>query len=210
MGDIIPFRRKRRWTRPEDYGHRPERRGGRGGGPPDDRKRPGLFRGLRPWVLLVALITLWVLLDPAIYEPPSFLSTRPERVAGSFGRCGAAKRDHCVIDGDTFKLGERTIRLIGIDAPEIHPARCPAEARAGEAATAELQRLLNQGAFMMTARFDKPSDRYGRELRVASRKRADGSTRSIAADMLAGGTVRPYFGGLRRSWCPAKGGPDAP
>lgn len=205
MGDIIPFRRKRSWTRPEDYGHRPARPGGGGAGPPDDRDRPGRRKRLWPWFLLVALITLWVLRDPATYAPPLFLSTAPEAVAATFQRCGpGGGGDACVIDGDTFKLGDRRIRLIGIDAPEIRSAGCPAEARAGEAAAAELQRLLNRGPFVIRGRLDEPRDRYGRELRAASREGADGARQSIAADMLASGTVRRYIGGLRRSWCAAE------
>lgn len=54
-----------------------------------------------------------------------------------------------MIDGDTFKLGDRKIRIIGIDAPETHPPRCAAEAAMGEAATARLQALLNEGPFDM-------------------------------------------------------------
>jgi micrococcal nuclease len=203
MADIIPFRRKRSWTRPEDYGHRPKRPSG-GGGPPEDRRGRGRITRLWPWALGIVVITLWVLRDPAAYEPPAFLSAEPEAVSGSFERCGADDADRCVIDGGAFRLGGRRIRLIGIDAPQVAPARCPAEAEAGEAAAAELLRLLNQGPFEMRARFDEPRDETGREWRALSRQRADGSSRSIAADMRASGTVRRHLGGLRRSWCPAE------
>jgi micrococcal nuclease len=146
-----------------------------------------------------------VLRDPAAYEPPAFLSGAPETVERAFQRCGPDNdADHCVIDGGTFRLGNRQIRLIGIDAPQTAAARCPAEAGAGEAATAELLRLLNQGPFVISGRFDAPRDRDGRELRAASRQRADGSIQSIAADMRGSGTVRRHLGGLRRSWCPAE------
>lgn len=201
MGDIIRFRRKRRWTRPEDYGHR--RSGGAPKPPPDGRppRAARLLTGLRPWALLVALVTLWVLYDPLLYEPPTFLSAEPERIAGRFTRCGTGRGAYCVVDGDTIKLRKRKIRLIGIDAPETHPPRCAAEAAAGEAATAELQRLLNQGPVIVASRIDRPTDRHGRELRALLRLRADGSTQSIAAAMIESGTVRPYLGGLRHSWC---------
>lgn len=202
MGDVVPFRNKRRWTKPEDYGHFPDPPPGGGGKPPSRKPRgPLLFTGLRPLVLLITLITLWVLYDPALYEPPGFLAAEPEKVTGSFARCGPGDGANCVIDGDTFKLGERKIRLIGVDAPETRPARCPAEAQQGEAATAELQRLLNEGPFVMTGRIDRPVDRYGRELRTVTRARADGSTQSVAADLIASGKVRRYLGGLRHSWC---------
>jgi endonuclease YncB( thermonuclease family) len=153
------------------------------------------------WPLLTLLVALWVLYDPVLVEPPAFLSTKPEKVEGSFTRCGLERGKFCVVDGDTFMLGERSIRIIGIDAPEMHPPRCDAEAIKGEAATAELQRLLNHGAFTMTGRIDEPQDKYGRDLRALARKRPDGSAQSVAQDMLATGTVRRYVGGLRNRWC---------
>lgn len=204
MGEIIPFRRKRRWTRPEDYGHNSGKGPGKGGKPPKPRKPSGHSKwrsGWRPWIILTTLLTLFVLYDPALVEPPALLATAPEKIEGSFTRCGPGRGTFCVVDGDTFKLGERKIRLIGIDAPEVHPARCEAEAKQGEAATAELQRLLNQGPFVMTGRIDGPQDKYGRELRAVTRTLPDGSTQSIAEDMVKSGTARDYIGGLRQNWC---------
>ena len=84
--------------------------------------------------------------------------------------------------------------------PKPHPARCPAEAQLGETATAELQRLLNQGPFIhdragsMTC-----SDFYGRELRTVTRIRADGNDPvDCRSDMMASGTVRRYWPGPAR------------
>jgi endonuclease YncB( thermonuclease family) len=105
-----------------------------------------------------------------------------------------------VIDGDTFKLGNRKIRIIGIDTAEVD-AQCPEEARLAEQATAELQRLLNQGPFRMTGRIGGQKDRYGRDLRVLTRNRPDGTEQSIAGDMRASGLARRYLGGLRGGWC---------
>jgi endonuclease YncB( thermonuclease family) len=105
-----------------------------------------------------------------------------------------------VIDGDTFKLGDRKIRIIGIDTPE-KDSQCPAEARAAEAATAELQRLLNQGPFMMTGRAFGNQDRYGRDLRSVTRTRPDGSEQSIAEEMRESGHARRYLGGVKLGWC---------
>jgi micrococcal nuclease len=201
MGDIVPFRGKRRWTRPEDYGHRPERPRKKPSGPGGGRGWRGLFTGLRFWALLVTLITLWVLYDPMLYEPPAFLSTEPEKVSGDFTRCGRGRGEFCVVDGDTFKLGDRTVRIVGMDAPELHSPRCPEEPRRAEAAAAALQDLLNRGPFTIAGRIDNPTDRYGRELRVATRRRPDGSTQSIAADMRSSGHARPYLGGMRATWC---------
>ena len=154
----------------------------------------------RPLVLAAILAGLWPTLDPALVEPPAFLTAAPERVAQRFTRCGPGRGNGCVVDGDTFKLGKRRIRIVGIDAPETHPANCPEEARLGEAATAELMRLLNQGPFVMTGRIDDMSDRYGRELRVISRTRPDGTNQSIAEDMRSSGLAHRYLG-RKSTWC---------
>ena len=166
------------------------------------RETFGWLRFLRPFILLGILASLYVGAgDPALVEPPGFLSSEPESVDGSFTRCGPGRGHACVIDGDTFKLGTRKVRIIGIDTPETHPARCAEEARLGELATAKLQALLNQGAFEMVAPLYRDSDRYGRDLRVIRRKRPDGSTQSIAAEMRESGLARRYLGGFKTGWC---------
>ena len=82
-----------------------------------------------------------------------------------FTRCGPGRGTACVIDGDTFKLGQRKVRIVGIDAPETHPASCPEDARMGEAATFEWMRLLNQGPVTMNGRIDDSRHHYARDLR---------------------------------------------
>lgn len=159
-----------------------------------------LLFAARPFVLAAILVGIWIGMDPALVEPPAFLSGEPERVAERFTRCGPGRGHACVIDGDTFKLGDRKVRIIGIDTPEVK-ARCPEEARLAEAATARLQELLNQGAFQMVAPVYGSKDRYGRDLRVIRRKSPDGSTQSIAAEMRESGHARRYLGGLRGGWC---------
>jgi endonuclease YncB( thermonuclease family) len=154
----------------------------------------------RPFVLAAILAGLWPTLDPALVEPPAFLSAAPERVAHRFTPCGRGRGHACVIDGDTFKLGKRKIRIVGIDAPETHGANCPEEARLGQAATVTLMRLLNQGPFTMTGRIDDMTDRYGRELKVVTRTRPDGSIQSIAEEMRASGLAHRYVG-RKTSWC---------
>ena len=155
---------------------------------------------LRPFILLAILVSAWIGMDPALVEPPALLSTEPERVDEVFTRCGPGRGHACVIDGDTFKLGDRKIRIIGIDAPETHPARCAEEARLGEAATARLQVLLNAGAFTMTGPVYGSRDRFGRDLRSLARTRSDGSTQSIAAEMRESGLAHRYKG-FKTSWC---------
>jgi endonuclease YncB( thermonuclease family) len=206
VGKILPFRRRRRWTRSRDYGAPPPKTRF---WPEDDkitlwgvgRETAEWLGNLRPFILGGILISIWPAADPALMEPPSFLSSDAERVNEQFTRCGLGRGHACVIDGDTFKLGERKVRIVGIDAPETHPARCAEEARLGEAATVELQRLLNQGAFEMTGRSFNDKDRYGRDLRVIRRIKSDGTEQSIAEDMRESGLARRYLGGFKGGWC---------
>jgi endonuclease YncB( thermonuclease family) len=190
MGNLIPFRRRKGYGRVLPT-HRWQ-------GVSRFRR---LWFILRPWLFLAVLLLLWAVFDPVLVEPPRIFSGEPEKVSGQFTRCGPHRGTFCVVDGDTIKLGERKIRIIGIDAPEIYPPRCAEEARLGEAATAQLQRLLNQGDFVMIGRIGGAQDYYGRDLRALSRTRPDGSVQSIAEDMLASGQVRRYLGGLRGGWC---------
>lgn len=159
------------------------------------------LRFLQPFIILGLFFVIWVHRDPALIEPPAFLSTSPEQGSQQFTRCGLGRGYACVIDGDTFKLGQRSVRIIGIDAPETHPARCPEEARLGDLATAKLQDLLNQGPFEMVAPIYGTQDKYGRDLRVIRRKLPDGSYDDIASDMRESGLARRYLGGLRGGWC---------
>jgi micrococcal nuclease len=164
------------------------------------RRRRASWRA-RVFLLLVAagaLATIYA--DARLVEPPWFLQTGPERVSGAFTRCGEGSSRNCVIDGDTFRLGRRSVRVVGIDAPE-REARCPAEAEAAEAAARELQGWLNRGPFRMTARIDDPTDRYGRDLRIVKRVGVDGREDRLADHMREGGWARRYLGGWRGGWC---------
>lgn len=159
------------------------------------------LRDTRPFTLLVALVTLAVIAyDGALLEPPAFLQTDPETVSATFTRCGRGRGHHCVVDGDTFKIGERKVRVVGIDTPEV-AARCPAEAAAAERATQALQAWLNRGPFRMTARLDEPADRYGRDLRMLKRTAPGGGEDHLADHMREGGWARRYMGGWRGGWC---------
>ena len=206
MGRIVRFRR-RRWTKARSYGAPEPLRFW-----PEDRNRVTLrglvrdtgrwLRVLRPFILLGILASVYVGAgDPALVEPPGFLQSQPELVSATFTRCGAGRAHACVIDGDTFKLGERKVRVIGIDAPETHPPRCAEEARLGELATAKLQQLLNERPFEMVAPLYRSTDRYGRDLRVVRRVLADGSWQNIADEMRQSGLARRYLGGFKSGWC---------
>ena len=154
---------------------------------------------LRTIVLAIIALLIWPTLDPALIEPPAFLSTGPETVDLRFGRCGVERGHACVVDGDTFRIGRRRIRIVEIDAPEL-AGQCQSERVLAQAATVKLQALLNEGPFVMRGRIDRPTDRYGRELRSVSRQRPDGSTRSIAAELREAGLARRYLG-RKASWC---------
>ena len=197
MGKIVRFRRGRRLKNLNEFDQRerirfwPVRK--------QSAWRRAVFVG-RPFALAGILGALWVGYDPAVIEPPSFLSSDPERVTEHFTRCGIGRGHACVIDGDTLKIGQRRIRIIGIDAPETHPARCPKEARLGEAATAKLQELLNQGAFEMVAPIYGSRDKYGRDLRTVQRRLPEGRLQSVAEDMRTSGLARRYTG-FKTAWC---------
>jgi endonuclease YncB( thermonuclease family) len=164
------------------------------------RSRWRIAVAARPFLLLAVLLLLWSGFDPALVEPFGPLATEPETVDRHFSRCGPGSGAACVVDGDTFRLGARRIRIIGIDAPEVH-ARCPAEARLAEAATVRLQQLLNAGPFEMVGRIDDMTDRYGRELRALRRTAPKETTVSIADEMRSAGLARRYLGGWRAGWC---------
>lgn len=197
MGKIFRFRRGRRLRSLNEFDARQRLRFW-----PQPKRSPwkkALFVG-RPFALAAMLGAIWVGYDPAVIEPPSFLSTDPERVTEHFTRCGIGRAHACVIDGDTFKIGQRRVRIIGIDAPETHPARCQEEARLGEEATAKLQQLLNQGEFELVAPVYGRHDKYGRDLRTVQRRLPDGSLQSIAEDMRTSGLAHRYTG-FKTAWC---------
>lgn len=177
---------------------------------PDPRKRSGksqlagLLLRLGPALVLAILalvVTLWPAGDAPLAEPLGSRASPPEQVSQRFTRCGRGRGYACVTDGDTFKLGKRKIRILGIDAPEVN-GRCESERRLAEASTLRLLALLNQGPFVMTGRLDDMRDRYGRDLRSLTRRRPDGTVQSIADEMRQSGHARRYIG-YKQSWCPA-------
>lgn len=196
--NVVPFRKPFRAVRLRRSQKRPSSQRG--------RARPKsswsqAWHDARPFVLLIALVTISVITAmPGAYEPPSFLQSEQERIAGSFTRCGVGRGYYCVIDGDTFKIGDRTVRVVGIDTAEVD-ARCPAEAAQAQRSTAALQSWLSRGAFQMTARLDGPTDRYGRELRIIKRISADKREDRLADWMQTNGGARDYLGGWRGGWC---------
>jgi micrococcal nuclease len=160
------------------------------------------WNALRWWLGASILVgIMWYVIGQQRIGPETIPQGPQEVLSGPFTRCGKGRSLACVVDGDTIMVGQRTIRVIGIDAPEIHPARCPAEAAQGEAAAVLLLKLVNQGPVTLAGPQPPVRDEYGRELKHLLRARPDGSVQSLADDLVAGKLVRPYLRGPRVPWC---------
>ena len=162
--------------------------------------RPPSFKPKRRdirYLLLFAplLLVAGALLDPSLIEPVGPLADQPEVVAASFTPCGPGRGPTCVVDGDTFKLGDRKIRITGIDAPELAAPKCPAEAALARRSAERLRQLLSQGSFEMIAHRLQRQDRHGRDLMVVRRGEV-----SIGRQMIDEGLAHRYIGS-KRSWC---------
>lgn len=154
------------------------------------------WRSARTWLLLAAVLAVgWLFSQVALPRPD------PTSLPRHFALCGEKGSTACVIDGDTLSLGpfaqRRRIRLTGFDAPELEGA-CPAEREAAIRARGFLLKWLNAQPAFVDGGDAPPYDRYGRELRAASR--ADGSLLADAmldADLAAGSG----WGAFPVDWC---------
>jgi micrococcal nuclease len=135
---------------------------------------------------LLAALALLLPAAPALPAAP---------IRRTFTLCHSGGGTNCVVDGDTFWVDGQKVRIADIDTPETHPARCAAEARLGDAATARLQALLNAGPFALR-RIDRDTDRYGRALRIVTR-----GGESLGDTLVREGLARAYKGGHRAGWC---------
>ena len=100
-------------------------------------------------VLLAVLLSIW---GSGILREPNPAGDVPQtRSAGLvFGLCSTGGLTNCVASGDSFYLGGKTVRLAGIEAPQIYGAACPKEAALGQTSAARLQALLNSGQLQLT------------------------------------------------------------
>lgn len=105
--------------------------------------------------------------------------------------CG--KASPYVLDGDTFALGPERIRIMGMDAPELHPAHCARERDLGQKAKRRLVELLRTPPTLER----HGRDHYGRTLAVV---RVDGG--DVAVTLIHEALARPYDGHQRAPWCP--------
>lgn len=128
----------------------------------------------------------------ACYAPPDLPTTPyalPHLGDAGPGVCRAERdlRVTCVIDGDTFGIGDCTpdagrFRLLGIDAPEAARPGTEAECFA-DAATDELRRLAE--GQLLTVSYDRAcTDVYGRDL-VYLWLDAEEAERHIPASLLS-------------------------
>jgi endonuclease YncB( thermonuclease family) len=153
-------------------------------------------RDIRQWLLVVpVLLVAGALLDPRLIGPVWPFAAPSEVVSSKFTACSAPGASACVIDGDTFKLGDRTIRITGIDAPELAQPKCPAEAALARRAADRLLVLLNEGQFEMIAHRLQMQDRHGRYLMVPRR-----NGKSIGRRLMDEGLAHRYTG-FKVSWC---------
>ena len=98
-----------------------------------------------------------------------------------------------VIDGDTIRVEGVSVRLVGLDAPEMRGA-CPTERHLAARARDRLVVLLADGVIVES----RGHDRFGRVLAVV---REIGG-RDVAQLLIAEGLARPYDGrGARPGWC---------
>lgn len=155
--------------------------------------RGGWLRSAWAWLAVLCILGL-----AALWLGRSVLPLgdgRQEVPALRWQACAeAASRERCVVDGDSIRIGGETVRLAGLDAPEL-AGRCEAERVAAHAARGALLAWLNAGAFTLTEP-ESGRDKYGRPLRTLTRGRSD-----AAAVLVAQGLAQSYSGGARVDWC---------
>ena len=158
------------------------------------RRRP---RSKRSWRWPAWWLGLLGALGAALYLNGGRLGPKVEvsEVRQPFGLCGQRGGSACVIDGDTLAIGQRRIRLTGFDTPELDGA-CEAERAQARAARTALYAWLSQGPFTWTGGAEPPRDRYGRELREASR-----GDETLVEHMIDAGLAEGDGWGEGREWC---------
>ncbi|MBB4612821.1 thermonuclease family protein [Novosphingobium taihuense] len=148
---------------------------------------------MKKWTCLLAA-TLGFAAPLAIPDGSFASSPLPDTARARFDVCAPGPRVTCVVDGDTFWLEGTKIRIADINTPETSQPGCAAEAELGKRATRRLVELLNAGPFALEAN-GRETDRYGRALRVVTRK-----GRSLGAILEAEGLAE-HWKGRRSDWC---------
>lgn len=141
------------------------------------------------------LVIAGALLDPKLIGPVWPLAAPYEQVTATFTLCGPDSGPACVIDGETVKLGDRTIRITGIDAPDLVAPKCAAEGALAKRSAERLVQLLNAAPFDMVAHRLQMLDRHGKYLMVLRR-----NDESIGARLIDEGLAHRYMG-VKYGWC---------
>jgi len=185
MGDVTPFRHKRRAALPAVWRPFRHRRGLSA-----SQIRVMIWAGLLLGLLMWQALRLWSGL-PFLPDHDAVATVRltnartGDRVAGPVH----------VIDGDTFDHAGLRIRIADIDTPEVR-GQCPAETALAARATQRLRTLLAAGPFEMHVLGNgRDEDRYGRKLRIVTR-----GGRSLGDMLVAEGLARTWTG-RREPWC---------
>lgn len=108
-----------------------------------------------------------------------------------------------VIDGDTMMVSARiwpgqsvetSVRLLGIDAPELR-SKCPEERERARAARDWLRRAAPEGGRLLLR--DVHFDKYGGRMLA----RVESGGEDLGRALLKEGLARRYEGGQRAGWC---------
>lgn len=124
----------------------------------------------------MALVTLCALMASGIGLPPDLMGSAPRQQDWS-----ALAADVRVMDGDTLRLGDRTVRLAKVDAPERGQTCADASGQAfdcGAAAAEALSRLVNGRSVVCLV---SGRDRFGRGLGLCSAGGAELNAGLVAA-----------------------------
>ena len=208
--DIAPYERReaRRWTRIADYWPDADAHLGNihwpkpgtlrefSTRPSDAPRRPSRRGLLLPFAAVLCAVSL------SIWGSGMLQGTKSPRGSTAattsrglvFGLCNEGGLTNCVASGDSFYLGGKTVRVAGIEAPQLYGAACPKEAALGRKSAVHLQGLLNSGELEMT-KVGQDLDRYGLLLRNVA---IDG--KDVGRTLVAAGLARE-IGNLTRSWC---------
>ena len=163
---------------------------------PDAPQRVSRRGMLLPIAAVLAAILLSIWGSGILQKPMDATAEAPQtRSAGLvFGLCSEGGLTNCVASGDSFYLGGKTVRIAGIEAPQLYGAACPKEASLGRTASGRLQTLLNSGQLEL-AKAGPDLERYGLLLRNVT---VDG--KDVGQAMVRAGLAHD-IGDLTRSWC---------
>ena len=105
--------------------------------------------------------------------------------------CGQAKRQSCIVDGDTFWLGGTKYRIANIDTPELK-GRYENEQATARPARDRLAKIISGKTFAVQV---MGTDRYGRSLALVSDGGGD------VGDLLVSEGLAEAWGGAAIDWC---------